>query len=160
MGFAGLWRMVPMVWYSILQARQMAADGRIRPSDHLYDSRRARWSPARNIPELAPYFPKANAWAGAIAAGSILAALFAARDRQRLRHLSWEELRDEIFQRDNYTCTYCGQRRTAAYLEVDHRVPLARSGSDDPDNLVTACWECNREKGTMTEWEYRLWRGA
>jgi hypothetical protein len=32
-------------------------------------------------------------------------------------------------------------------LEIDHVVPLCGGGSDDPINLVTSCWECNRGKG-------------
>lgn len=30
---------------------------------------------------------------------------------------------------------------------VDHVVPLAKGGSDDPGNLALACFHCNRGKG-------------
>jgi 5-methylcytosine-specific restriction endonuclease McrA len=31
-------------------------------------------------------------------------------------------------------------------LEVDHVVPRSRGGTDDPDNLITSCQDCNRGK--------------
>ena len=32
-------------------------------------------------------------------------------------------------------------------LEIDHVHPVAEGGTNDMDNLVTACWDCNRGKG-------------
>lgn len=55
-------------------------------------------------------------------------------------------LRFEIFKRDAFTCRYCGKRSPEAILEVDHVVPRASGGTDDPENLVTSCYECNRGK--------------
>jgi hypothetical protein len=34
-------------------------------------------------------------------------------------------------------------------LEVDHIVPRAEDGDDDPVNLATSCWDCNRGKGAI-----------
>jgi 5-methylcytosine-specific restriction endonuclease McrA len=31
-------------------------------------------------------------------------------------------------------------------LEIDHRIPRAKGGSDDPSNLWTLCFDCNRGK--------------
>jgi hypothetical protein len=31
-------------------------------------------------------------------------------------------------------------------LEVDHIHPRSKGGTDHPDNLVTACWDCNAGK--------------
>jgi len=56
-------------------------------------------------------------------------------------------VRFEVFKRDGFTCRYCGKKSPEVILEVDHAVPLAVGGSDDDDNLVTACYECNRGKG-------------
>ena len=57
-----------------------------------------------------------------------------------------------IFTRDDYTCQYCGVRGTK--LECDHKHPVARGGSHDDENLVTACRTCNRSKRDklITEW--------
>lgn len=152
--------------YTIAQLQQMAAGGRIQPTDRFYDRSMGRWRLARDIPEVAPYFPKPKPAVGAFVlalAGLGALALTSGSDTEasRLRSLSWEDLRRAIFRRDGYTCAYCGHRGTSATLEVDHRVPVSRGGTDDPENLTTACWECNREKGDMTAFEYclsRLWR--
>lgn len=56
-------------------------------------------------------------------------------------------VRFEIFKRDDFQCRYCGKRSPEAILEVDHVLPRASGGTDDYDNLVTACFECNRGKG-------------
>lgn len=52
----------------------------------------------------------------------------------------------------DYTCQYCGVRGTK--LECDHKHPVARGGSHDDENLVTACRTCNRSKRDklITEW--------
>lgn len=54
--------------------------------------------------------------------------------------------RFEIFKRDGFTCQYCGRRSPDVVLEVDHIDPRCLGGSDDPVNLITSCWECNRGK--------------
>lgn len=58
-----------------------------------------------------------------------------------------ERLRWEIWERDNFTCKYCGTRR---FLSVDHVVPECEGGTIDPSNLVTACRKCNSKKGTSS----------
>jgi hypothetical protein len=56
-------------------------------------------------------------------------------------------VRFEIFKRDQFTCRYCGNKSPKAILEIDHLHPLSAGGTDDPENLITACYECNRGKG-------------
>lgn len=65
---------------------------------------------------------------------------------------TWREIRARIFERDNYTCRYCGTR--GGNLECDHVVPVSRGGPNNDHNLVTACRPCNREKGNrlVEEW--------
>jgi hypothetical protein len=55
-------------------------------------------------------------------------------------------LRFEVFQRDRHTCQYCGRRAPELELEVDHPIPVARGGTDDFENLITSCRECNSGK--------------
>jgi len=57
-------------------------------------------------------------------------------------------LRFEILRRDSHTCRYCGAKAPDAKLTVDHVVPRALGGSDDPSNLVTACDDCNQGKAS------------
>lgn len=52
----------------------------------------------------------------------------------------------EVFERDGFQCVYCGAYPGAG-LTVDHIRPLADGGTDDRDNLATACLECNLGKG-------------
>lgn len=54
--------------------------------------------------------------------------------------------RFEVFKRDDFTCGYCGRKSPEVVLEVDHIVPLCDGGQDDPINLTTSCWDCNRGK--------------
>lgn len=43
-------------------------------------------------------------------------------------------------------CHYCRTALTEETSTIDHRIPLARGGSNLPDNLVLACVPCNRDK--------------
>lgn len=53
-------------------------------------------------------------------------------------------LRFEIFQRDNFTCQYCGKiGNEGANLEIDHKVPHSRGGKDEFNNYITSCKDCN-----------------
>lgn len=54
--------------------------------------------------------------------------------------------RFEIFKRDLFTCQYCGRTPPNVVLELDHIHPVAKGGSNDNDNLITACMDCNRGK--------------
>lgn len=60
-----------------------------------------------------------------------------------------KRLRFEVFRRDGYTCMYCGRRAPSVILEADHRMPRCKGGADTLDNLVSACWDCNRGKGPL-----------
>ncbi len=57
-----------------------------------------------------------------------------------------KRIRYEVLRRDNFTCRYCGAKAPDVALTVDHVVPVALGGSDDPSNLVTACGPCNSGK--------------
>lgn len=64
----------------------------------------------------------------------------------------WAVTRTSIFKRDNYTCRYCGER--GKKLECDHVIPVSRGGLHTANNLVTACFTCNRSKSSklISEW--------
>lgn len=58
-------------------------------------------------------------------------------------------LRFDVFRRDNYRCQICGaSKSTGTRLEVDHKIPVVKGGTDEINNLWTLCFECNRGKGT------------
>ena len=70
--------------------------------------------------------------------------------------VSSKRLRFEILKRDGFACRYCGVTAVAAPLHVDHVVPEAKGGTDDPANLVTACRDCNLGKSDRSLDESRL----
>jgi hypothetical protein len=49
-------------------------------------------------------------------------------------------------------CAYCGSN---VLIEIDHRIPLIRRGSNTIDNILPACRRCNRRKHQRTEEEFR-----
>ena len=59
-------------------------------------------------------------------------------------------MRWKVLERDNFTCRYCGQKAPDAHLEVDHIIPVSEGGTDDEDNLTTACFACNRGKSALS----------
>ena len=62
--------------------------------------------------------------------------------------------RREVFNRDRYTCQYCG--RQTRELTLDHVVPRHRGGGHEWDNLVSACKTCNHRKAGRTPHEANL----
>jgi hypothetical protein len=59
-----------------------------------------------------------------------------------------KKLRFDVFKRDGFRCVYCGAHPSVeVLLEIDHIHPVAEGGTNDIDNLVTACLNCNRGKG-------------
>jgi hypothetical protein len=81
------------------------------------------------------------------------AAYRAAHGESRAR--KFERARKQrIFDRDGWVCQLCGdpipedaRRPDPLAAEVDHCVPVALGGSDDPSNLQAAHARCNRVKG-------------
>ena len=67
------------------------------------------------------------------------------------------EKKRRIFQRDEYTCRFCGHRGNANSLVVDHSRPVARQGTDHGNSTQTACWVCNALKGDMTSRGFEAW---
>lgn len=55
--------------------------------------------------------------------------------------------RFDVFKRDAFTCQYCGKTPPTVVLEIDHIHPVSKGGENGLDNLITACFDCNRGKG-------------
>lgn len=49
-----------------------------------------------------------------------------------------------IYKRDDHTCQYCGAKED---LTLDHIIPSSKGGTNDWENLTTACKRCNLRKG-------------
>jgi hypothetical protein len=63
--------------------------------------------------------------------------------------LKSKELRMAIHAREGGICFYCGRGTTTATRCLDHVVPVVRRGSNSQCNLVSACVDCNSQKGEM-----------
>jgi hypothetical protein len=60
-----------------------------------------------------------------------------------------KRLRFEILRRDNHRCRYCGVSVDVVRLVVDHVVPEALGGTNEPTNLAAACEPCNSGKSSV-----------
>lgn len=70
------------------------------------------------------------------------------------RALMTSKLREEIKQRDDYTCQHCGnstKKEPNLLLEIDHIIPVSKGGITSKENLQTLCWKCNRSKGAKVD---------
>lgn len=50
-------------------------------------------------------------------------------------------------------CWWCGRKIPLGRHHVDHRIPIARGGSNGPENLVISCAPCNHKKSSKMPWE-------
>jgi 5-methylcytosine-specific restriction endonuclease McrA len=74
--------------------------------------------------------------------------------RKRREQSSMKRLR--IYMRDKYRCQYCGEKKAAGELTIDHILPRSRGGDNSPINVVTACEKCNNRKSNRTPDEARM----
>lgn len=76
--------------------------------------------------------------------------------------------RQEVYNKCDGHCAYCGKDITLKQMQVDHKEPLFRNstneelqwynrtrGTDEMDNLLPSCARCNRWKSTYTIEEFR-----
>lgn len=64
----------------------------------------------------------------------------------------WLKARIFVLDRDEFTCKYCGRspmKEKSVTLHVDHKIPRKHGGTDDLDNLITSCEQCNLGKGDL-----------
>lgn len=66
-----------------------------------------------------------------------------------LRKQISKRVRFDIFKRDGFVCQYCGAHPPAVLLHIDHIEPVALGGGNEPDNLITACQNCNLGKSDV-----------
>lgn len=94
-------------------------------------------------------------WAGKVLYGSQITVQLLtapATTHERLSPGAWASIRSAVFERDDFTCQYCGAHGVA--LECDHVTPISRGGTNEMGNLVTACRKCNKKKRDklLEEW--------
>jgi 5-methylcytosine-specific restriction endonuclease McrA len=104
---------------------------------------------ARHKERLAPYF------ATYIRAHRELRQAIRARRRSRELAAEGSFTTQEwlaLLETHGYRCTYCG---VGGPLEPDHRISLARGGTNYIENILPACRRCNTRKRLLTEDEFR-----
>jgi 5-methylcytosine-specific restriction endonuclease McrA len=52
---------------------------------------------------------------------------------------------EAIYASQKGRCYWC-QERVGKDYHVDHRIPMSRGGTNNPDNIVIACPHCNQSK--------------
>ena len=62
--------------------------------------------------------------------------------------------RFNVFLRDGFACTYCGDEDD---LTFDHLTPRSKGGRTTWDNVVTACQTCNLIKGDRLPQQVRMY---
>lgn len=75
-------------------------------------------------------------------------------DRVPKRHIRYS--RTNVFNRDKFTCQYCGEQPHRSQLNLDHVIPRTLGGRTSWENVVCSCVDCNRRKGGRTPQQARL----
>lgn len=79
-----------------------------------------------------------------------------------------KKIRQQVYDKCNGHCAYCGREIDYKDMQVDHVMPMLRGfpdwqiklggyhrGTDDIDNLLPACRMCNFRKGTLELEDFR-----
>ena len=74
---------------------------------------------------------------------------------QRRRKTFSTDLKLELHKAQDGKCMYCGRRPGMDLMDVDHKNPRAKGGSDQKRNLQLLCRSCNTRKGATTDRQFR-----
>lgn len=55
-----------------------------------------------------------------------------------------------IYQKTNGKCSYCGCDLELNKMQIDHIIPIDRWGTNNLENLLPSCRQCNFYKSTMS----------
>lgn len=86
----------------------------------------------------------------------------ACRECQRVKSLKPQSrqhipksLRNKILLSSNGRCHYCERNIDLDLLEIDHKQPVSKGGTNEESNLVAACPPCNSAKKDKTYEEFK-----
>lgn len=61
-----------------------------------------------------------------------------------------KEVREAVYARDSYTCQDCGKQGQPGIgrenIQVHHLINWTRGGDHSPENLITLCLMCHRQR--------------
>lgn len=71
---------------------------------------------------------------------------------------NYPQIRKQVFEKYNYNCIYClheyGYMPEGKKLTIDHKIPVAKGGTNELGNLACACSDHNYDKRDLTTEEY------
>jgi hypothetical protein len=89
------------------------------------------------------------------------AVFFAARGRRGAGVRSIPRRRRQVFEKCGGKCHYCStELQLEGKWHIDHKMPRALLGSNEPSNLVASCAPCNLKKRDTTDVEFMQGRAA
>lgn len=65
-----------------------------------------------------------------------------------------KRFRESIFQDWNWQCAYCDRQLNEGTATIDHVIPKHKGGHNTRNNLVCACSNCNKAKGSLSVFDY------
>ena len=68
-----------------------------------------------------------------------------------------DKLKQQLFGKQKGKCNRCGKPYEYVNFKMDHIMPLALGGPDNPDNFQVLCGPCNRKKRDRPESECKDW---
>lgn len=66
------------------------------------------------------------------------------------------EIKRQLKEKWNYRCAYCDYLEKSRELTVDHITAICKGGSDEYENLLPCCRQCNISKGnrSVRQWYF------
>lgn len=68
--------------------------------------------------------------------------------------------RQQVYEKCNGHCAYCGKELEYKDMQVDHATPLRIGGEDEIANMLPACRSCNHYKATLDVEGFRRYLGG
>ena len=68
--------------------------------------------------------------------------------------------RQDVGDSQDWICPYCGTDVSGRVGTIDHKIPVSRGGTSEPDNLAIICQRCNSSKSDSTPEEYHAYRSV
>ncbi len=63
-------------------------------------------------------------------------------DQKARKEDKWNEIRQEVFKKYGYKCSKCGSCNN---IEVHHKIPLSKGGTNNIKNLIPLCHDCHEK---------------
>lgn len=74
--------------------------------------------------------------------------------KREVDYYNIRENRLKVFERDKFLCYHCGKLLTRFCATLDHLQPVSQGGDNSYENLVTACLQCNSQRGSQPLMDY------